>query len=96
MVSIWLCAVIALIAAGAGVFIGYKIFYKKGWRDGTRNREKEILTDYVIYVPLGEIGDFAKELIEEDGYSPTFPWLVVMPDKYNYLEGAPLPGEIES
>ena len=94
MVNIWLCIPIAMTAIGIGVFIGYKIFFNFGWRDGTRNREKEILTDYVIYVPLGEIGDFAKELMD-DGYSPTFPWLVVMPDKYNYLDGAPLPGEIE-
>ncbi len=52
-----------------------------------KNREEQILQEFVSYIPLGSIGRIANELIEENGLSENFPMLVVMPDKYDYLEG---------
>ena len=70
-----------------GFFDGEQIGHKLGKKEGAQKREEEILKDYVTYIPVGEIGKFAAELMEEDGLSEFYPMLVVRPDKYNYLEG---------
>lgn len=69
-------------------YTSYKIFYRKGFKRGEKFRENEILSEYCVYIPFGEVGDFVKELMEEDGYSENFPMLAIMPDKYDYLEGS--------
>ena len=73
---------IAIYAAAAGIF-GWKFGYKRGNLD----RKNEILQEYTTYVPLGNVGRIARELIEEDGLSENFPMLIIMPSKYDYLEG---------
>jgi len=86
MINVWI-AVLLIIIIGAGCgFAGYKIGYKKGDED----RENQILQDFVSYIPLGRIGEIAEDLMENDGLSENFPMLVVMPDKYDYLESVEL------
>lgn len=75
----------AISALGSLFGLGYWFAYKKGRRAGARNREKEILIDYTSYIPLGEIGNFARELMDE-GVSEDFPMLVIRSDKYDYLD----------
>lgn len=65
--------------------VGLWHIYRKGCRDGAKNREKEILIDYVSYIPLSEIGDVAESLME-DGVSEDYPMLVIRSDKYDYLD----------
>lgn len=64
---------------------GFRRAYRKGRRDGARNREKEILIDYVSYIPLGNVREFAEELME-NGVSEDYPMLVIRSDKYDYLD----------
>ena len=91
--NLWLAIGLIVLFSALSFFAAYKIFYRKGFKRGERFREDEILNEYCVYIPFGEVGDFAKELMEEDGYSENFPMLVIMPDKYNYLEGVVPPNQ---
>lgn len=93
VMNICLAIVLIVLFSALSFFISYKIFYRKGFKKGEKFREDEILNEYCVYIPFGEVGDFVKELMEEDGYSEYFPMLVIMPDKYNYLEGVVPPEE---
>ena len=87
VMNIWLAIGLIVLFSSLSFLISYKIFYRKGFKKGEKFREDEILSEYCAYIPFGEVGDFVKELMEEDGYSEYFPMLAIMPDKYNYLEG---------
>lgn len=67
--------------------INHFMSFRKGFKKGELFREKEILNEYCAYIPVGEIGEMADELMEEDGYSENFPIMLIMPDKYDYIEG---------
>ena len=81
--DIWLAILLILLAALGCGFAGYKYGYKKG----DEAREQQILQEFCSYIPIGNVGRIADELMEESGLSPNFPMLVIMPDKYDYLEG---------
>ena len=83
MMNVWMSVLSMLFAATAAGFFGWKFGYKRGNLD----RKNEILQEYTTYVPLGNVGRIARELIEEDGLSENFPMLIIMPSKYDYLEG---------
>ena len=85
--DIWLVILIALIVGALFGFAGYKYGYKKGNLD----RKNEILLEYTSYIPLGNVEQFAREMMEEEGLSENFPLLFIMPDKYDYLEGIESP-----
>ena len=85
--NIWLTIGLIIIISAVSSFITYKIFYQKGFTKGVKTREHEILDEYCVYYPLNEIGNLAQELMEKDGLSPNFPIMLIMPDKYNYVEG---------
>lgn len=89
------CLLGHLLGKKQGFFDGEQIGRKLGNKEGAKKKEEEILKDYVTYIPVGEIGKFAMELMEEEGLSEHYPMLVVRPDKYNYLEG-PDPDEIKN
>ena len=61
--------------------------WKLGYKRGNQDRKNEILQEYTVYVPICRIGEVARELMEEDGLSENFPMLIIMPSKYDYLEG---------
>ena len=84
MNAIWLKI---LAAFGIGIYAGYVLFYKKAYQKGVKDRENEIFTDYVVYMPLHEVTEMVEEMIEEDGESPDSPILIVRPEKYDYIDG---------
>ena len=81
--DIWLYFVTMLLAAIGLAYASYRYGYKKG----DEAREQQILQEFCSYIPIGNVGRIADELMEESGLSPNFPMLVIMPDKYDYLEG---------
>ena len=81
--NIWL-AVGLIFSVSAGCSCAAWIL---GRKHGEKAREEEILRDYLMYISVGEIGNVAEELMEEEGLSRNFPMLIVMPDKYDYLDG---------
>lgn len=93
--NLWFVIGLIILFSALSFYISYKIFYRKGFKKGERFREDEILNEYCVYIPFGEVGDFVQELMKEDGYSEHFPMLVIMPDKYNYIEGVVPPEQTE-
>lgn len=89
MINIWLAVVLILVISVISAFVSYMIFYKKGKKD----REKEILIDYVWYIPIKDLPDYAHELMEDKGVEGEWPLLVIRSDKYDYIEGDDLPSE---
>ena len=81
--NVWLNIVLLLFIGSAAGFACRKLGYKRGNQD----RKNEILQEYTVYVPISRIGEVARELMEEDGLSENFPMLIIMPNKYDYLEG---------
>lgn len=81
------CLIGHMLGEKRGFLDGEQIGRKLGKKEGAKKKEEEILKDYVTYIPVGEIGKFAMELMEEEGVSEFYPMPVVRPDKYNYLEG---------
>ena len=69
----------------AGIGVGYLIFYKKAYEAGEENREKEIFTDYVVYLHV----DDAEELIQDmrDDGDDDVPIMIIRPDKFDYIDG---------
>ncbi len=63
-------------------------FWHLGKRSGMKHREKEVVQDYFEYIPLGEIGEIAAGLMEKKGKPENYPIMVVMPTKYDYLDGS--------
>ena len=89
MINIWL-AVILILVISAGCAAAAFIFGKK---KGAKEREKEILIDYVWYIPVKDLAEFAREAMEERGVEEDYPLLVIRSDKYDYIEGDDLPSE---
>ena len=81
--NLYLCIVLIVACSAASAYVTYK----KGLRKGAKFREDEILNEYCVYIPVGEISELAKDLMEQDGYSENFPIMLIMPDKYDYIEG---------
>ena len=81
--NVWLNIALLLFTGSAAGFACWKLGYKRGNQD----RKNEILQEYTVYVPICRIGEVARELMEEDGLSENFPMLIIMPSKYDYLEG---------
>ena len=95
MVHIGLLIVIAVVSLCIGIGIGYLIFFRMGKCAGSKAREKEILMDYVWYIPLRNVADFANELIEEKHVEGDYPLLVIRSDKYDYIDGDDVPGDLK-
>ena len=87
VIDIWLAILLVIVCSGLTSFITYKIFYKKGFRKGIKHREDEILNEYCMYAPIGELSQLAETLMTEDELPPTFPVMMIRPSMYNYVDG---------
>ena len=72
---------------------GFRDREKIGHRLDIKVRGEEILNEYFSYIPVGEIGGSAAELMEEGSLSEAFPMLLVLPDKYDYPEDSDSDGK---
>ncbi len=85
-VTVCSLAIAGACALVSGAWFGGRYLYKRGFRAGEKNREKEIFYDCVWYIPVGSLADFAREAIEERGVSEDYPLLVIRSDKYDYID----------
>lgn len=95
MIKIWLCVILVLMGIAVGMGIGYLIFFKRGFKSGAKEREREILMDYLWYIPMNQVADFAREAMEEKGVRDDYPLLIIRSDKYDYIGGDDVPGELK-
>ena len=89
MINVWIVVGLIIVIGVACAFI----FYKIGMKRGAKEREKELLIDYVWYIPLKDVASFAEELMEDQGVEGEYPLLIIRSDKYDYIEGDDLPSE---
>lgn len=61
--------------------------FEVGRKVGAKAREKEILDEYVCYVPVGEVEAFVQTMLEEMDVSEDYPLLVVRAEKYDFEQG---------
>ena len=83
---------LAVIGFGAfgcllGHLLGKKKGYEQGYRKGVKDREKEIFTDFVIYMSPDDALEFLYDIKDEDSDLANVPLMVVRPDKYDYIDG---------
>ncbi len=82
MIDIWLVVLLTVMFSALSGFDAWRLGRKKGaklWDDN-------VLQDWVALIPVSRVGDYAAELMEENGYSEFFPLMIVQTDKYEYDE----------
>ena len=85
MVIWWLCLLLCLLTFVGGIGVGYLIFYKRAYAAGEEAREKEIFTDYVVYMHTDDVEELIRDMRDDD--DDDVPIMIIRPDKFDYIDG---------